>query len=195
MVVHAVKVDATDATARAITATFAVGKGTYIRALATELGCRIGVPAHLAALRRVRAGRFTIADTLGVGTLVATSAGARPDGKPRHRLAAADGTQDEALRARVEAALVPVERAAPPAWPRLHIGDADAFARLCNGVEQDRALAVPADPQQCPFALVGGPPQTVSWVVARLESGPPARLHTVRVLHPDDPARGSSPGA
>ena len=34
--------------------------GTYIRTLAEDLGRELGVPAHLAALRRTRAGRFTI---------------------------------------------------------------------------------------------------------------------------------------
>jgi tRNA pseudouridine55 synthase len=36
------------------------GKGTYVRTLAAELGRRAGVPAHLAALRRTRAGPFRI---------------------------------------------------------------------------------------------------------------------------------------
>jgi tRNA pseudouridine55 synthase len=34
--------------------------GTYVRTLAEDLGRQIGIPAHLAALRRTRAGRFTI---------------------------------------------------------------------------------------------------------------------------------------
>ncbi|HEX8653450.1 MAG TPA: tRNA pseudouridine(55) synthase TruB [Pyrinomonadaceae bacterium] len=36
--------------------------GTYIRALAESIGERLGVPAHLAALRRTRAGHFKIED-------------------------------------------------------------------------------------------------------------------------------------
>jgi tRNA pseudouridine55 synthase len=36
--------------------------GTYIRTLAEDFGRRLGLGAHVAALRRTRAGRFTIAD-------------------------------------------------------------------------------------------------------------------------------------
>jgi tRNA pseudouridine55 synthase len=36
------------------------GKGTYVRTLAADLGRALGVPAHLAALRRTAAGPFTI---------------------------------------------------------------------------------------------------------------------------------------
>jgi tRNA pseudouridine55 synthase len=36
------------------------GKGTYVRALAVDLGRALGLPAHLAALRRTEAGPFTL---------------------------------------------------------------------------------------------------------------------------------------
>jgi tRNA pseudouridine55 synthase len=36
------------------------GKGTYVRTLAADLGRALGVPAHLASLRRTAAGPFTI---------------------------------------------------------------------------------------------------------------------------------------
>jgi tRNA pseudouridine55 synthase len=39
-----------------------VRAGTYIRAFARDLGVALGVPAHLAGLRRVRSGRVRIAD-------------------------------------------------------------------------------------------------------------------------------------
>jgi tRNA pseudouridine55 synthase len=38
--------------------------GTYVRTLAEDLGKQLGVGAHLAALRRTRAGRFAIADAI-----------------------------------------------------------------------------------------------------------------------------------
>lgn len=38
------------------------GKGTYIRAIARDLGARLGVGGHLTALRRLRVGRFTPAE-------------------------------------------------------------------------------------------------------------------------------------
>jgi tRNA pseudouridine55 synthase len=36
--------------------------GTYVRALARDLGARLGVGGHLTALRRTRVGPFTLAD-------------------------------------------------------------------------------------------------------------------------------------
>lgn len=41
-----------------------VAKGTYIRSLAVEVGARLGFPAHLAALRRVRVGPHRIEDAV-----------------------------------------------------------------------------------------------------------------------------------
>jgi tRNA pseudouridine55 synthase len=40
------------------------GKGTYVRALASDLGRALGVPAHLAALRRTEASGFSLAQAL-----------------------------------------------------------------------------------------------------------------------------------
>ena len=37
-----------------------VSKGYYVRSLARDLGVRLGVPAHLAALRRTESGAFTL---------------------------------------------------------------------------------------------------------------------------------------
>jgi len=39
-------------------------KGTYIRALADDIGQKLGCGAHLARLRRIRSGRFSIADAV-----------------------------------------------------------------------------------------------------------------------------------
>ena len=41
-----------------------VGKGYYVRSLARDLGERLGVPAHLAALRRTASGPFTVAQSV-----------------------------------------------------------------------------------------------------------------------------------
>jgi len=45
------------------------GKGTYVRTIATSLGAALGVPAHLAALRRTASGPFTIATALPLDEL------------------------------------------------------------------------------------------------------------------------------
>ena len=47
------------------------GKGTYVRTLAADLGRALGVPAHLAALRRTRAGPFGIDGALPLGEVEA----------------------------------------------------------------------------------------------------------------------------
>ncbi len=45
------------------------GKGTYVRTLAADLGAALGVPAHLAALRRTAAGPFTLSEATTLGEL------------------------------------------------------------------------------------------------------------------------------
>ncbi len=49
-----------------VTFTVRCGKGTYIRALARDLGDRLGVGAHLTALRRLRVGPFSVAEACSI---------------------------------------------------------------------------------------------------------------------------------
>ncbi|HWS98768.1 MAG TPA: tRNA pseudouridine(55) synthase TruB [Pyrinomonadaceae bacterium] len=54
--------------------------GTYVRTLAESIGERLGSPAHLAALRRTRAGDFGVEDALGLDDLkTEVEAGAHPN--------------------------------------------------------------------------------------------------------------------
>lgn len=64
MTVHWVRDVAVDTAGGTVVvdATLQVSKGTYIRSLAVELGRRLGVPAHLGALRRTRSGAFSVED-------------------------------------------------------------------------------------------------------------------------------------
>jgi len=80
-------------------------KGTYVRTLAEDIGAALGTGAHLAALRRTRAGRFNVRDAVTLEQLRAM-----PD--PR-------------------AALLPL-RALLEGLPSAEL-DADAEARLRNG--------------------------------------------------------------
>ena len=48
---------------------FKVSKGTYIRALARDIGHSLGCPAHVAALRRTAAGAIGIADCVTLEVL------------------------------------------------------------------------------------------------------------------------------
>jgi len=41
-----------------------VGRGTYVRALARDLGTAVGIPAHCAELRRTAIGAFDVADAI-----------------------------------------------------------------------------------------------------------------------------------
>ena len=43
--------------------------GTYIRALARDLGAALGVGGHLTSLRRTRVGRFTLAEARSLDEL------------------------------------------------------------------------------------------------------------------------------
>ena len=49
--------------------TITCGGGTYVRALARDLGRAAASAAHLTALRRVRSGPFDVADAVSLGTL------------------------------------------------------------------------------------------------------------------------------
>jgi tRNA pseudouridine55 synthase len=77
----------------------ACSAGTYIRALARDLGAGLGVGGHLTALRRTEVGAFTLADALTLDELAA-----RPGGPVTLDLSAAaarflprrDATGDEA---------------------------------------------------------------------------------------------------
>ncbi len=59
-------------------ATIVCGGGTYIRALARDLGRSTGSAAHLAELRRARSGPFLVADATSMETLRAGGASLRP---------------------------------------------------------------------------------------------------------------------
>jgi tRNA pseudouridine55 synthase len=59
------------------------GAGTYIRALARDLGEQLGVGGHLTALRRLRSGSFTIDDAVALETV---RSGAPPSLLPLSRL-------------------------------------------------------------------------------------------------------------
>jgi tRNA pseudouridine55 synthase len=54
------------------------GKGTYVRAIARDLGRALGCLGHIAALRRTRVGPFTEADAVAVDDIAAAPAALRP---------------------------------------------------------------------------------------------------------------------
>ncbi len=84
-----------------------VSKGTYVRSLAVELGRRLGVPAHLSALRRRAVGTLTVDDP---GTIAGLQVTGTP---PRARIGLAGLADDAERRAQTAAHLTP---ALHPAW-------------------------------------------------------------------------------
>ncbi len=97
-----------------------VSKGYYVRSLAHDVGERLGVPAHLGALRRTESGPFTLARA------VTMEDDAGPDPGARARTSADPGR--EALRA----ALQPLAAAAAEALPVGHLG-AEGTVRARQG--------------------------------------------------------------
>ena len=55
-----------------VTFTMRCSKGTYVRALARDLGRALGVGAHVTALRRTRSGPFSLADARPLDEVLAT---------------------------------------------------------------------------------------------------------------------------
>jgi len=66
------------------------GKGGYVRAIARDLGRDLGCHAHVTALRRTRAGPFTLDPAIGVETLDEI----RQEGVANHLLPVATGLDD-----------------------------------------------------------------------------------------------------
>ncbi len=109
MTVYTVVDSTADRTAAQLSAVLRVSKGTYIRSLAVALGERLGVPAHLAALRRTASGRLDLTGEAVVGPLTAVALEPDARGAPRWRVRPAawpDATREAQgawLRARVRA--------------------------------------------------------------------------------------------
>lgn len=86
-------IDVVGASADRLTVALSVSKGYYVRAFARDLGAALGVPAHLASLRRTASGPFTLDEAI-----------------------AADAPEDALRRA-----VIPLPRAAARALPVAHL--------------------------------------------------------------------------
>jgi tRNA pseudouridine55 synthase len=116
------------------------GSGTYIRALARDLGATLGCGAHLAALRRTAVGAFRIEDAIPLDVLEAE---ARPDAR-------------EALRQR----LLPPENAVAD-WSVLRLDQESAW-RIRHG------LPIPA-PSDAPSQVRAHAPDGVLLALLRYD--------------------------
>ena len=98
VVVHDWKVSSL--TADRLEATITCGGGTYIRALARDLGRACESAAHLAVLRRTRSGAFDVRDAVAVETLREGGAKPRPPLAAIPRLPVVALAPDELARVR-----------------------------------------------------------------------------------------------
>jgi tRNA pseudouridine55 synthase len=87
-----------DFSATRLQLTVCASKGFFVRALAADLGERLGCGAHLVALRRTRSGCFTLADAIPLAAILAEPAAARA------RLVSMDRALGELGAVRVSAA-------------------------------------------------------------------------------------------
>jgi tRNA pseudouridine55 synthase len=113
------------------------GKGTYVRTLATSLGAALGVPAHLAALRRTASGPFTIETALSLDEV--------------ERLAASDrGAIDARLVSPADAlGAFPVLRVTQEEVRALAQGKVlrrEAPGALCRAIDEEGALVAMVAP-------------------------------------------------
>ena len=166
-----------------------VSSGTYVRALARDLGAALGVGGHLTALRRTRVGRFDIVDAHDLESLASGNSAAMatqlPDATARDAAAsgnsAAMATQvPDATAAAGEAAAAAGEA---PGIPLVPMGEAARAQFVVHEVTADEARAIGYG-QRIASARLGEPVVAAigpgGLLVAMLdESAPLARAHVV----------------
>jgi len=140
----------------AVAMTMRCSKGTYVRALARDLGRALGVGAHVTVLRRTRSGPFALADARPLDGVLAALSAPTPD----------------------MAALPLVE----PAAALRHLGQRVVDAALARDVRLGRRItletgAESADPRLC---LVDGRGKLVAVAQVRKDR----TLEMLRVFHP-----------
>ncbi len=113
-----------------------VGKGTYIRALARDLGQALGTLAHVTALRRLQVGRFGAEDAISLDNLAALGHSAAASGHLLPVETALDDipalalSEDEAHRLRCGQAVTPLR---PSDRARIHQLGGGATVRATTG--------------------------------------------------------------
>jgi tRNA pseudouridine55 synthase len=162
----------------AVDATLEVSKGTYIRALAELLGRRLGAPAHLGALRRLRSGCASIDDPRVVGPLRASPLASSRDGKPRWRIRPDVGPEacgeDRDAQARwLGRRMLELPAAWPLPWIELSVGEGGD--RVLRNLLQGRAVEIGA------LQAAATPSGTLVGRIGIGRSGPDAAFVVARV--------------
>lgn len=75
--IHSLECVAWDPAASTLTIRLSCSKGTYVRSIAHELGAALGVGGHLASLRRLGSGPFSLEQAVPLSTAIEWMAGAR----------------------------------------------------------------------------------------------------------------------
>lgn len=136
----------------------ACSAGTYVRALARDLGELVGVPAHLAALRRLASGPFRVEQAQSLAALTSGEAGELPGlgiAEALASLPAAVAAEDYARRLRFGAQPAPGDLhwdeplPAPGAWLRVLSPAAELLALA-------QVEAAGASPRLCLRRQLGG---------------------------------------
>ncbi|WP_411284097.1 tRNA pseudouridine(55) synthase TruB [Lapillicoccus sp.] len=138
-----------------------VSSGTYVRALARDLGAALGVGGHLTALRRTRVGRFDIVDAHDLESLASGNSAAMATQLPDATAAAGEA----------------------PGIPLVPMGEAARAQFVVHEVTADEARAIGYG-QRIASARMGEPVVAAvgpgGLLVAMLdESAPLARAHVV----------------
>jgi len=184
-----------------IEATLFVSKGTYIRSLAEALGRRLGVPAHLGSLARIRSGALSLDDPRTLQGLGATPREPSPNGAPRWRITipTASATEPdhegptplqprEAVGSLVRAHLIDPTQVMPMPVLRVVPGEdgRQALLRLSSG--QSIELAGPGLPpwagEEDRIAVAPAEPDAPGLLIVRVVRGLPTRLQPERVIVP-----------
>jgi tRNA pseudouridine55 synthase len=139
IVVHALElVDFAGGGRPAATVEVTCSGGTYVRSLAADLGRRLGTLAHLAALRRTAAGRFTERDAHTLADLEALG-----DGLARVVLAPAQALRSVAVRplSAAEAAALAKGSTIPPSGRTEPVAALAPDGRLVAVIQDDAGRA------------------------------------------------------
>ena len=122
-----------------------VSSGTYIRSLARDLGGKLGVPAHCAALRREAIGGFTVTDARTLETFQGAAAQGRSDaGLSMLQLVTHLPMQvldDEELARIKHGRQVPTTEMSGPI-ALVHAGELVAVAEVVEGMAQPTVVVV-----------------------------------------------------
>jgi tRNA pseudouridine55 synthase len=144
------------------------GKGTYVRTLAADLGRALGLPAHLAALRRTAASGFTLAgaipleqaEELGRADRAALRARLVP---PAEALGFLPAVVLDAAEARALAQGKALRREAPAGELVRALGPSGALVAVCSpcegGLRPVRVFVTPGEAGDGGAVRPGGPPQ------------------------------------